>query len=84
MQLKQLRYSTTSRKFRPKKQPCSGEPHREGGGNEGAVVFYSVRAGAGEVLFEVLDDKLKVVGTLNMADFEGALEDQKKFRSQQA
>jgi hypothetical protein len=43
------------------------------------VVFYSVRAGAGEVLFEVLDHKLKVVGTLNMADFEGALEDQKRF-----
>jgi hypothetical protein len=61
-----------------------GEPHREGGGNEGAVVFYSIRAGAGEVLFEVLDDKLKVVGTLNMADFEGALEEQKNFRSQQA
>jgi hypothetical protein len=48
------------------------------------VVFYSVRAGAGEMLFEVLDDKLKVVGTLNMADFEGALEDQRKFRIQKA
>lgn len=44
----------------------------------------SVRAGAGEVLFEVLDDKLKVVGTFDMADFEGALEDRKKFRSPQA
>src|SRR5215469_7831815 len=28
-----------------------GEPHREGGGNEGAVVFYSVRGKDG-VLFE--------------------------------
>jgi hypothetical protein len=36
------------------------------------------------MLFEVLDDKLKVVGTLNMADFEGALEDQRKFRIQKA
>jgi hypothetical protein len=79
MQLKQLRLDYKSQ-IPAEKQPCSGEPHREGGGNEGAVVFYSVRAGA----FEVLDDKLKVVGTLNMADFEGELEDQKKFRSQQA
>jgi hypothetical protein len=54
-----------------------GEPHREGGGKEGAVVFYSVRAGNGDVLFEVLDDDLKVVGTLSVADFAGALEDQK-------
>lgn len=29
-----------------------GDPHREGGGDEGAVVLYSVRAGDGEVLFE--------------------------------
>jgi 2,4'-dihydroxyacetophenone dioxygenase len=54
-----------------------GEPHREGGGNEGAVVFYSVRAGDGDVLFEVLDDDLKVVGALSMADFIEALEEQK-------
>ena len=55
-----------------------GEPHREGGGNEGAVVFYSVRAGDGDVLFEVLDDDLNVVGALSMADFSEALEEQKK------
>jgi hypothetical protein len=55
-----------------------GEPHREGGGNEGAVVFYSVRAGNGDVLFEVLDDDLKVVGLLSMADFIEELEEQRK------
>src|ERR1700681_38276 len=32
-----------------------GEPHREGGGDAGAVVFYSIRGKDG-ALFEVLDD----------------------------
>ena len=55
-----------------------GEPHREGGGEEGCVVFYSIRA-EHDTLFEVLDDNLSVVGTLGMHDFLGALEDQKKL-----
>ena len=41
-----------------------GEPHREGGGDDDGVVFYSVRGKDG-TLFEVLDDNLKVVGTLS-------------------
>jgi quercetin dioxygenase-like cupin family protein len=49
-----------------------GEPHREGGGDDGGVVFYSVRGKDG-TLFEVLDDNLKVVGTLGMKDFIEAL-----------
>ena len=53
-----------------------GEPHREGAGDEGGVVFYSVRWKDG-VLFEVLDDDLKIVGTLGMDDFVGALREQK-------
>ena len=53
-----------------------GEPHREGAGDEGGVVFYSVRGKDG-VLFEVLDDDLNVVGTLSMEDFIGAWEEQK-------
>ncbi len=53
-----------------------GEPHREGAGDEGGVVFYSVRGKDG-VLFEVLDDDLNVVGTLGMDDFVGALREQK-------
>ena len=47
-----------------------GDAHREGGGNEGAVVFYSIR-GKNGTLFEVLDDNLKVVATLSMEDFIG-------------
>jgi hypothetical protein len=53
-----------------------GEPHREGGGQEGAVVYYTVRA-EGDRLFEVLDDNLKVVGTLVMQDFIDAFKEQK-------
>jgi hypothetical protein len=53
-----------------------GEPHRECGGPEGAVVFYSVR-GERDPLFEILDDNLNVVGTLTMQDFVDALEEHK-------
>jgi quercetin dioxygenase-like cupin family protein len=38
-----------------------GEPHREGGGVEGAVVFYSFRGDG--VFLEWLDDNLNVVAT---------------------
>jgi quercetin dioxygenase-like cupin family protein len=54
-----------------------GEPHREGAGDEGGVVFYSVR-GKDDVLFEVLDNDLNVVGTLSMDDFVSALKEQKQ------
>jgi len=52
-----------------------GDPHREGAGDEGGVVFYSVRGKDGP-LFEVLDDDLNVVGTLGMEDFVGLFKDQ--------
>jgi hypothetical protein len=52
------------------------DPHREGGGDQGAVVFYSVRGKDGS-LFEVLDDHLNVIATLNMQDFIDALREQK-------
>jgi hypothetical protein len=57
-----------------------GEPHQEGAGSEPCVVFYSVRADS-DTLFEVLDDKLKVIGTLGMKDFADAFEEQKRARS---
>jgi hypothetical protein len=52
------------------------DPHREGGGYEGCVVFYSIRGRDG-ILFEVLDDDLKVIATLSMQDFIDALREQK-------
>jgi len=45
-----------------------GEPHREGGGVEGAVVLYSVRADD-ERLFELLDDDMNATAVLGFADF---------------
>ena len=54
-----------------------GEPHREGGGDQECVVFYSVR-GKTDVLFELLDDNRNIVGTLTTRDFIEALEEQKK------
>jgi len=56
-----------------------GAPHQEGGGSEGCVVFYSLRA-EGDLLFEVLDDDQKVIGTLSMKDFEDAYKEQMAAR----
>jgi len=53
-----------------------GDPHREGGGDEGGVVFYSIRA-EDDTLFEVLNDDLHVVATLGMQDFIAAFAEQK-------
>ena len=54
-----------------------GDAHREGGGAEGAVVFYSVR-GENDRLFDVLDDDLNVTGALLTKDFRDALEEQRE------
>ena len=53
-----------------------GDPHCEGAGEEGGVVFYSVRGEEG-TLFEFLDDELKVVGTLSMQDYINVFKAQK-------
>jgi quercetin dioxygenase-like cupin family protein len=48
--------------------PASDEPHRECGGDEGAVVFFSIR-GNDDILYEILDDEQNLVGTLTLQDF---------------
>ena len=48
------------------------EPHSEGGGAQGAVIFYSLRADD-EGLFELFDDEMKSIATLGIADFAGLL-----------
>ncbi len=50
--------------------PASDEPHREGGGDEDAIVLFSIRGSDG-VLYEILDDEQTVVATLGMQDFVG-------------
>jgi quercetin dioxygenase-like cupin family protein len=57
-----------------------GDPHQEGAGEEGGVVFYSVRGKDG-TLFEVLDENLNVIGALSFEDFVGAFNEQKQARS---
>lgn len=47
--------------------PASLEPHREGGGEEGAVVLFSIRGNEG-ILYEILDDDANLIGTLSMQD----------------
>ncbi len=49
--------------------PASDEPHREGGGEQDVIVFFSIR-GTDGTMYEVLDDDQKVIGTLGMDDFE--------------
>jgi hypothetical protein len=46
------------------------EPHSEGGGAQGAVIFYSLRADD-ERLFELFDDEMNSIATLGIADFAG-------------
>jgi quercetin dioxygenase-like cupin family protein len=48
--------------------PASDEPHTECGGDEGAVVLFSIRGSDG-VLYEVLDDNLNIIATLTFQDF---------------
>ncbi len=47
--------------------PASDEPHREGGGDQDVIVFFSIRGSDG-ILYEILDDDLNQVGTLSMQD----------------
>ena len=54
-----------------------GNPHREGGGDEACIVFYSTRGDKNGIMFEVLDDEMNVVGTLGMEDFKAAYAEQK-------
>lgn len=55
----------------------SDEPHREGGGDEDAIVLFSIRGHDG-VLYEILDDDLNVIATLSLQDFIRLYQDQKQ------
>lgn len=46
------------------RSPASAQPHREGGGKEEAVVFFSIRAGADDALYELLDDDFQPIGLI--------------------
>lgn len=46
---------------------ASDDPHRECGGDEGAVVLFSIRGK--DVLYEVLDEQQNPIGSLTVQDF---------------
>ena len=49
--------------------PVNPDPHRECGGDEGAVVFFSIRGNGNEgILYELLDDQQNLIGTISMQD----------------
>lgn len=65
----------TVREVRPAGRYYRGstnDAHSEGGGPEGAVVFYSMRADAADEVLEILADDQSVVATLTMADVRAA------------
>jgi hypothetical protein len=47
--------------------PPSDDPHREGAGNQDAVVAFSMRRRQG-VLYEILDDAMNIVDTISFQD----------------
>jgi len=49
--------------------PANPDPHRECGGDEGAVVFFSIRGSRiDDVLYELLDDQQTFIGAITMQD----------------
>lgn len=44
--------------------PANEIPHREGGGDIDAIVFFSIRPGNEEVLYELLDDDGNLIATV--------------------
>ncbi|WP_442497390.1 regulator [Methylobacter sp. sgz302048] len=48
-------------------------PHRECGGDEGAIVLFSIRGTEG-VMYEILDDEENSIAALGMQDFIGLYE----------
>jgi hypothetical protein len=68
--IKEIRHA--GQYFRGKKD----DTHSEGGGPEGAVVFYSVRVDERDDLFDILDDKEQVVATIKIGDVRAMWEAQ--------
>lgn len=48
------------------------DAHSEGGGPDGAVVFYSLRGHGAEEVLEIMNDAQTVVATLGMTDLRAA------------
>lgn len=44
--------------------PASEQPHREGGGEQDVVIFFSIRPGNDDAIYELLDDALNPLATI--------------------
>ena len=49
---------------------CENDTHSEGGGPNGAIVFYTVRSNGGEEIFDLLDDEGTIITTITRADIK--------------
>ncbi|HVZ03137.1 regulator [Hyphomicrobium sp.] len=52
-----------------------GEPHREGGGAQDVIAFFSNR-NVKDLVYEILDDDLNVIATLGVGEFRALYEAQ--------
>ena len=50
--------------------PASPEPHSEGGGEQGAIVLYSMRPDDADRIFELLDDEGNSIAVLGIPFFQ--------------
>lgn len=58
------------------------EPHQECGGDEGAIVLFSIR-GTDGVMYEILDEERNVIASLGMLEFKQLLDLQMSQASDQ-
>lgn len=56
--------------------PPSDDPHREGGGDQDAIVLFSIRGKEGP-LYEILDDDQNIIGAITSADLAALHQAQK-------
>lgn len=57
--------------------PASEIPHREGGGEQDAVIHFSIRPGNEELLYELLDDAGNQLGTVTFQTLVALYETQR-------
>lgn len=48
--------------------PAAERPHREGGGAQDVVIHFSIRPDQQELIYQLLDDHLEVIGTVSFQD----------------
>jgi quercetin dioxygenase-like cupin family protein len=54
---------------------AGGEPHREGGGEQDVIVFFSNRA-VEDAIYEILDDDLNIIAKFGIAEFKALFDAQ--------